>query len=194
MTHPDPHPTDQPDPTGAVRPGYDRVGREAMRQALLDGNASIADAVAAYPEWAVLAELAGLDPHDTTRIPIPDTPDTDTGAGVGVGSGDRGPGRDPFTGRVLPAGLSPGDRADYLDAAQDHYEDAAGYQAISDEYDVGLGADMTWAEYLHSRTAPATAHDPATGPTAGAAVEGPAGLAPPPVAELGDDDGWAWLL
>jgi hypothetical protein len=56
MTSPaSPHPDPQ---TG-------QAAREAMRQALLDGRASIADTIAAYPEWAPLAELAGLDPADT---------------------------------------------------------------------------------------------------------------------------------
>jgi hypothetical protein len=48
-----------------------------MRQALLDGRASIAETVAAYPEWAPLAELAGLDPTDATRHIFPDHAETD---------------------------------------------------------------------------------------------------------------------
>jgi hypothetical protein len=57
--HPHAHPT-EPHPNTPT-------AREAMRQALLNGHTTIAHATTAYPHWTLLAQLAGLDPHDTTH-------------------------------------------------------------------------------------------------------------------------------
>lgn len=48
---------------------------EALRQGLLDGIVSVAESVAARPQWRELAELAGLDPDDDTRTAVPDLSD-----------------------------------------------------------------------------------------------------------------------
>lgn len=52
---------------------------EELRAGLLDGTVSVAESVAARPEWRELAELAGLDPDDDMCMAVPDAVQDDDG-------------------------------------------------------------------------------------------------------------------